>query len=108
MTTDAKDGYIPEITTGWRIRIARERAHMEQSDLAAAADISRNTISNYEQDATTRMKPLYLKQIALATGVNPHWLATGKGPGPTDRDGVTPPLVRGRSQIAQHAHAAAA
>jgi len=79
MTTNADHGFIPEITVAWRIKIARAYAGMEQDELAAATQIAINTISNYERGVTTRVKPLYLKQIAMATGVNVHWLITGEG-----------------------------
>ena len=67
-----------------RIKIAREWRGMEQHDLAEATGISRSTVSNYESGATTRLKPLYLQQMALALGVPLVWLQTGAIPGGGD------------------------
>lgn len=78
MSTDASTGRVPALTVGWRIRMARELAGIDQAELAERTQIARNTISNYENGATTRVKPLYLSQIALATGVDREWLATGR------------------------------
>jgi len=88
MTTEAIGGAIPEMTIQWRLRMARELAGMEQTDLARATGIARSTISNYENGATERMKSLYLRQIALACGVDPEWLQTGQA-GPSDGPGLT-------------------
>lgn len=74
MSTHAEIGSIPTLTVGWRIRMAREFAGLDQGQLAERTQIARNTISNYENGATTRVKPLYLRQIALATGVSLDWL----------------------------------
>lgn len=104
-TNAALEGYVPDYTVGWRIRMAREYAGLDQRQLAARTGIARNTISNYEQGLTHRTKKLYLRQIALACGVDPHWLVTGE-----DRSGgvgVTPSLVRARSRSAHFAHRAA-
>ncbi len=87
MSTDAA-GYIPSVTVGWRIRMAREHAGLDQRALAERTGIARNTISNYELGATTHVKSLYLRQIAMVTGVDARWLETGQaepdnGPGLT-------------------------
>jgi len=78
MSTDASVGIVPTITTGHRIRIAREAAGMDQGQLADVTGISRSTISNYEKGATTHIKPLYVSLIASATGVDQGWLETGE------------------------------
>ena len=77
MTTEVEAGFVPEITTGHRIRIAREHAGYDQGELAVLTGISRGTIVNYENGVTTHLKPLYLRQIALITGVDAGWLANG-------------------------------
>lgn len=86
MKTHAQQGQHPQVTIHHRIWIAREWAGMDQFALAKATGIGRNTISNYETGATTHMKPLYLSQIAEATGATIEWLLTGvedEGPSPT-------------------------
>ena len=62
-----------------RLRIAREYAGLEQSELAERAEIGRTTIVNYEQGYRTPRR-LYLRAIAEATGVDLHWLETGEAP----------------------------
>lgn len=92
MTIDAAGGQVPEITLGWRLRIARETAGMDQQQLHEATGIARNTISNYENGATNKVKPLYLRTMALALGVDPTWLETGQAPrGNGGPDGVAGP-----------------
>lgn len=87
MSTQAHRGNVPEVTIHHRIRIAREFAGLEQGELAGATGISRSTISNYESGATTHLKSLYLRQIAMATGVPLEWLQTGSVP--SSGDGVS-------------------
>ncbi len=77
MTTHAELPTVPVLTVGWRIRMAREFAGLDQAELAERTQIARNTISNYENGATTHVKPLYLRQIALVTGVDEAWLVHG-------------------------------
>ena len=76
MTTEPIGGAIPEITVHHRIRIAREFAGYDQGELAVLTGIARSTISNYESGATTHVKPLYLRQIAMVCGIDPNWLLT--------------------------------
>lgn len=84
------------MTIQWRLRMARELAGLDQSGLAQATGIARSTISNYESGATTHMKPLYLRQIAMACGVDATWLQTGAA-GPTPPDGLQTGYKSGRT-----------
>jgi transcriptional regulator with XRE-family HTH domain len=63
--------------------MAREDAALDQGQLADLTGIGRNTISNYESGATTKLKSSYLRLIAMATGVDFAWLETGM-PDPSD------------------------
>lgn len=77
MTTQiAPRGRSYEFTIGDRVRAAREQVGLEQAELADATGISRNSISNYERGATTPRRG-QLALIALATGFDFEWLATG-------------------------------
>ena len=69
-----------EFSIGDRLRRAREYAGLDQDELARAIGTSRNTIGNYETGATKRLKAIYLKSWALATGVPLEWIETGRGP----------------------------
>lgn len=85
ITAEHGPGGVPQFDLHDRLRKAREWAGMEQGELAGALDVSRNTIGNYETRATTRLKPLVLKQWAMRTGVPYEWLLTGEVPaGPDD------------------------
>ena len=58
------------LTQGQRIRYAREKAGLEQEDLAVLAHIGRSTISNWENDLNKREVSFnHLKAIADATGM---------------------------------------
>ena len=62
-----------------RIRQARRHAGLSQAGLAAAVGVQRSAVSHWEAQ---RGKPSAnnLRQLALLTGVQFEWLATGRGP----------------------------
>lgn len=88
MTTQTEFGYVPEITFGWRMRIARENAGLDQGQLAELTGIARNTISNYEKGQTTRPNKAFVRLIAAALNVNQTWLETGEA-GPVTGPGLS-------------------
>ena len=63
-----------------RIRTARMRARMSQTELAELLGVSRSAVGNWES-AKGRVSPSSerLSELALATGVSYEWLATGRG-----------------------------
>lgn len=63
-----------------RIRTARLRAGLTQSDLAQRLGISRTAVVNWES-ASNRARPSSerLEEICRLTGVTWEWLATGRG-----------------------------
>lgn len=75
-------GSIPEFTIHDRCRKAREFAELEQAQLAERIYVDRQTVGNYERGTVKALKPLVLRQWALACGVSFEWLATGTA-GPT-------------------------
>ena len=63
---------------GNRIRIARERAGMNQSELAKAALTSQNSISSWENGR--RLPNVHSASLlAKALRVNAGWLVSGEG-----------------------------
>ena len=76
MTALPTTGIVPEVSFGHRLRIARETAGLEQSELAELTGISRNSISHYENGRGNPRRPTILS-LALATGVDVAWLASG-------------------------------
>lgn len=61
-----------------RIRIARRAAGLSQAQLALELGVQRSAVSHWEAQ---RGKPSvnHLRKLALATGVQFEWLATGRG-----------------------------
>jgi transcriptional regulator with XRE-family HTH domain len=62
-----------------RIRVARRSAGLSQAQLAMELQVQRSAVSHWEAQ---RGKPSmnHLRQLALLTGVQFEWLATGRGP----------------------------
>jgi len=62
-----------------RIRLARRSAGLSQAQLALELGVQRSAVSHWEAQ---RGKPSAsnLRQLALVTGVQFEWLATGRGP----------------------------
>jgi transcriptional regulator with XRE-family HTH domain len=81
---------VPVFTVYDRLRKAREHASLEQVDLAEAIGVSRSTVVNYENGRTSedRLKQLYLKQWAMACGVDLGWLLTGEAAVEPDADPI--------------------
>ncbi|MFV0315479.1 MAG: helix-turn-helix domain-containing protein [Microthrixaceae bacterium] len=76
---------IPEFELTDRLRRAREHAEMDQAELAEALGISRTSVGNYENGRRVPTRP-YLIAWADVTGVDPHWLETGKAPAEAGAD----------------------
>lgn len=81
MTTSINTaGAIPEFELKHRVRLAREFASLQQSDLAELTGLSRTAIANLERGSSDPRRAT-ISLIAFATGVDRHWLETGKTPG---------------------------
>ncbi|MGI4776921.1 MAG: helix-turn-helix domain-containing protein [Janthinobacterium lividum] len=61
---------------GARVVAARKHANLTQVQLAKRLGISQSTLAESE---TTAQGSSYTPQVAVACGVSPVWLATGKG-----------------------------
>ncbi len=55
---------------GEKVRAARERAFLSKSELAAAAELNRNTIGRIEE-GVTEVYPRTIRKIAEALSVDP-------------------------------------
>lgn len=82
---EARGWHIPKLTINYRLMLARLDAGMSQQELAAATGMSRGTITNYER-GSVEPRRVGVNSWALATGVPPEWLLTGRG-GDGDDDG---------------------
>lgn len=78
MTTDAADTQIPELTLGWRLRMAMERSGVDQREWASYLGVNRNTITRWTHDKGPVARG-YLIAISLRSGVPVEWIETGKG-----------------------------
>lgn len=69
----------PSTASAQRIRLARRTAGLSQAQLALELGVQRSAVSHWEAQ---RGKPsmTHLRQLALLTGVQFEWLATGRGP----------------------------
>jgi SOS-response transcriptional repressor LexA len=65
------------MSIGDRVRRARKHAKLTQEKLGKAVGLKQATISDLEKGDSR--SSAYLAQIAHACGVDPYWLATGKG-----------------------------
>lgn len=85
-------GRIPTWTLADRLRKAREDSGLSQGALAREIDISQKTVSNYE-NGNVEPRRIAVKQWAMRTDVDLHWLETGEVPSPDD-DGTNgePPV----------------
>lgn len=85
MTADTAH-QIPELTLGWRLRMAMERSDLDQSRWAEYLGVNRNTITRWTHDKSPVARG-HLVAISLRTGVPIEWIETGRGPESTDPDG---------------------
>ncbi len=69
----------PSSAAAQRIRLARRAAGLSQAQLALELGVQRSAVSHWEAQ---RGKPSmnHLRQLALVTGTQFEWLATGRGP----------------------------
>jgi transcriptional regulator with XRE-family HTH domain len=61
-----------------RLKKARQLAGMEQTDIADALGVARNTVSNWENGRSEPSASAFVRW-ARATGVPLEWLAEGVG-----------------------------
>ncbi len=68
------------MTVGLRIREKRKEMKLTQVQLAKLAKVSQATISDYENDVTTKHRADELMRIAAALRTTPEFLLEGTGP----------------------------
>lgn len=76
-------GNVPEITLGWRLRIALEDAEVTVQEMADYLGVTRQTVGRWMHDRGQTPRAAFVKQWAMRTGVDVTWLETGKAPSPT-------------------------
>lgn len=88
MSNPAKSDGIPEVTLGWRLRMAMEMADRRAEDMAEELGVHRGTISRWTHDIGKPPRPIYLRHWADLCGVKYEWLA-GEHARPTVAAGVS-------------------
>ena len=86
MTTDLSGPFVPEITLGWRLRIARETSGLGLREFADRIGVSPDTVTSAEKDRR-KVRPITINAYALATGVDKQWIETGISSDRDDPDG---------------------
>ena len=71
----------PEITLGWRLRIAMEHAGLKADDMARELGVHRGTITRWTHDVGASPRGIYLRQWAELTKVPFGWLMGDNGQG---------------------------
>jgi transcriptional regulator with XRE-family HTH domain len=62
-----------------RVRVARQRAGMTQSQLADRVGVTRGAVANWEVSERPKPNVSNLIEVANTTDVSIEWLATGRG-----------------------------
>lgn len=75
---------IPELTLGWRLRMAA--GGLTDGEMADAMNVSRKTVYRWMVGTGTPPHEAFVRHWALITGTDPEWLLTGatKNPRPVD------------------------
>lgn len=76
------------MTSQHRIRLARRHAALSQTQLALAVGVQRSAVSHWEAPQGKNPSVKHLREIAMATGVQFEWLATGRGDMAPSRDAM--------------------
>lgn len=67
------------MTPQQRIRLARRHCGLSQAALGAAVGVQRSAVGHWESARGKYPSVAHLREIALVTGVQFEWLATGRG-----------------------------
>ena len=67
------------MTPQQRIRLARRHAGLSQAALGAAVGVQRSAVGHWEAARGKFPSVAHLREIAMITGVQFEWLATGRG-----------------------------
>lgn len=84
MTTQ-RDERIPQLTLGWRLKMALGD-EVSVQEMADYLGVSRQTAGRWMADKGAAPKRAFVVQWALRTGVSLKWLESGVGPFGPDGD----------------------
>jgi transcriptional regulator with XRE-family HTH domain len=77
LITNPHPANIPTLTLGWRLRMAIEHAEVKVSEIAAACDVTRGTVSRWTHDEGAPPRDGFLRVIAMRCGVPYLWIKDG-------------------------------
>jgi len=77
------------MTPAQRIRLARRHSNLSQAALGSIVGVQRSSVSHWEAAAGKLPSARHLRDVAMATGVQFEWLATGRGRMGLSRDAST-------------------
>lgn len=86
MSQQKNERVIPELTLGWRLRMARAATGMGVREFAERIGVSHGTVTSAELDKR-EVRSITVKMWALATGVDLEWLETGRVSDSGDNNG---------------------
>lgn len=67
------------MTPQQRIRLARRHAGLSQAALGTAVGVQRSAVGHWESAQGKFPNAAHLREVAMVTGVQFEWLATGRG-----------------------------
>src|SRR5690349_19437899 len=97
MTTDISTTRIPELTLGWRLRMAMENTDLDQGEWANYLGVNRNTITRWTHDKSPVARG-QLIAISLRSGVPIEWIENGTGPSDNNDGGDELPRLDSNQQ----------
>lgn len=83
--TDIATNDVPEITLGWRLRIAMEHAGIKAEQMAVELGVHRGTLTRWTHGVGAEPRAIYLKQWAELCNVPYAWLVGDLYEDPTKR-----------------------
>lgn len=89
MSQMTQKGAVPELTLGWRLRMARESTGMGLREFAESIGVAPDTCTSAEKDRR-QARRITILAYAAATGVDRHWLETGEVAASPDPDDTGP------------------
>lgn len=92
---------VPQLTLGWRLKMALNMANLSREQMAEALGVSPATVSRWMADKGAPPRRAFIQAWSNVTHVELHWLESGTMPdvGPTtmnDRSlkSLIPPVMR--------------
>lgn len=97
--TQQPSSAVPELTLGWRLKMALEHNQVSRSEMAAELGVDPATITRWTGDRGAPPKAGFLKQWALRCGVPYAWLLTGEVAQSDLMDGTGRYLMSDRARL---------